>query len=67
VKAVLRYQHTRSRIHELQTGSNPHRICGFFGKEDIPEVAIVSRVFAEFAAGNLGMIVNNADVSVILR
>jgi hypothetical protein len=61
-KAVLRYQHTRSLLHELQARPNLRRICGFARKSDIPSEATFSRVFAEFAANNLGTIVNDALV-----
>jgi hypothetical protein len=61
-KAVLRYQHTRSLLHGLQARPNLRRICGFARKSDIPSEATFSRVFAEFAANNLGTIVNDALV-----
>jgi hypothetical protein len=61
-KAVLRYQHTRSLIHELQARPNLRRICGFARQRDIPSEATFSRSFAEFAVSNLGTVVNDTLV-----
>jgi hypothetical protein len=51
-KAVFRYQHTRSLIHELKARPNHRCICGFARQRDIPSESTFSRVFAEFAANN---------------
>jgi hypothetical protein len=61
-KAVLRYQHTRSLIHELQARPNLRYICGFVRKADVPSESTFSRAFAEFAATDLGTVVSDAMV-----
>jgi hypothetical protein len=61
-KAVFRYPHTRSLIHELKARSTLRCICGFTRQRDIPSESTFSRVFAEFAANNLGTLVNDALV-----
>jgi hypothetical protein len=65
-KAVLRYQHTRSLLHELQARPNLLRICGFASQRDIPSESTFSRVFAEFSRNNLGTVVNDALVEEYL-
>jgi len=61
-KAVFGYPHTRSLIHELKARPNLRCICGFARQKDIPSESTFSRVFAEFAANNLGTLVNDALV-----
>jgi Transposase domain (DUF772) len=61
-KAVSKYQYTRSLIHELQARPNLRRICGFVCQRQIPSESTFSQVFAEFAADNLGTVVNDALV-----
>ena len=66
-KAVFRYQHTRSLIHELKARTNLRCICGFASQSDIPSESTFSRVFAEFAANNLCTLVNDALVEEYWR
>lgn len=66
-KAVFGYPHTRSLIHELKARPNLRCICGFSQQRDIPSEATFSRVFAEFAANNLGTLVNDALVEEYWR
>lgn len=61
-KAFLRYPHTRSLINELKARPTLRCICGFARQKDIPSESTFSRVFAEFAANNLGVLVNDALV-----
>ena len=65
-RAVLKYQYTRSLIDELHARPNLRRICGFVSQRDITTESTFSRFFAEFAANNLGTIVNDAMVSEYL-
>ena len=65
-KAVFRYPYTRNLIHELLARPNLRLICGFARRGDIPSESTFSRVFAEFAEGNLATIVNDAMVQEYL-
>ena len=43
-KAVMKYQHTRSLRHELQSTPNLRAICGFARRQDVPSESTFSRV-----------------------
>ena len=45
VKAVMKYQHTRSLRHELQSTPNLRAIYGFARRKDVPSEATFSRAF----------------------
>ena len=66
-KSILRYQHTRTLIHELLARPNLCSICGFGGQNDVPSEATFSRAFAEFAKNGLGAAVHDALVEQHLR
>jgi len=61
-KAVLRYQHTSSLRHELQSTPNLRAICGFARRKDVPSESTFSRAFTEFAKSGLGTLVHDALV-----
>ena len=61
-KAVMKYQHTRSLRHELQSTPNLRAICGFARRQDVPSESTFSRAFAEFAKAGLGTLVHDALV-----
>jgi Transposase DDE domain/Transposase domain (DUF772) len=61
-KAVMKYQHTRSLRHELQSTPNLRAICGFSRRQDVPSESTFSRAFAEFAKAGLGTLVHDALV-----
>jgi hypothetical protein len=65
-KAVCRYQHTRTLIHELQARPNLRLICGFARQKNIPSESTFSRAFAEFAGTDLGRTVHDAMVKEYL-
>lgn len=61
-KAVLKYQHTSSLIHELRTTPNLRAICGFAKRKDVPSESTFSRAFTDFAKAGLGTVVHDALV-----
>jgi hypothetical protein len=61
-KAVMKYQHTRSLRHELQSTPNLRAICGFAMRKDVPSESTFSRAFTEFAKAGLGTLVHDALV-----
>lgn len=61
-KAVFKYQHTRSLIHELRSTPNLRSICGFAKRKDVPSESTFSRAFAEFAKTGMGTLIHNALV-----
>lgn len=61
-KAVYRYQHTSSLIHELHTTPNLRAVCGFAKRRDVPSESTFSRAFTEFAQSGMGTVVHDALV-----
>ena len=61
-KAVLKYKHTKSLRHELQSTPNLRAICGFAKRSDVPSESTFSRAFSEFAKNGLGTVVLDALV-----
>jgi len=61
-KAVYRYQHTSSLIHELRTTPNLRVVCGFAKRRDVPSESTFSRAFTEFAQNGMGTAVHDALV-----
>jgi len=61
-KSVLRYQHTSSLRHALQSTPNLRVICGFSNRRDVPSESTFSRAFAEYARAGLGTVVHNVLV-----
>jgi hypothetical protein len=61
-KAVFKYQHTRSLIHELRSTPNLRFICGFAKRKDVPSESTFSRAFKEFSKAGMGTLVQDALV-----
>lgn len=66
-KAVLRYTHTVSLIHGLNSSPSLRAICGFSLHGKVPSEATFSRAFAEFAEAGLGTAVHDALVKAHLN